>query len=212
MISNKHKFIFFAIPKNCSTTIREVLRSYADVEESLQNTRIKPHTRMWDHIHANPHEMVSHFTEQNWNMNQYFKFAFVRNTWARVVSMYIYRSERYAELHGADRYTKDYPDMARWLVEATPDNFKSYLKINPYSTGDQMQYLDDCDFVGRVENLQSDFDFVCSKIGITCQELPHINKSKHKHYTEYYDDETRDIVATIYMDEITKYRFEFHEE
>ena len=211
MISNKHKFIFFAIPKNCSTTIRKVLRPYADVEESLQYTRIKTRTRMWDHIHANPHEMASHFTEQNWNMNQYFKFAFVRNTWVRVVSMYTYRSKRYTELHGEDRYTKAHPDMARWLVEATPDNFKSYLKISPTSAGDQMQWVDECDFVGRFENLQSDFDFVCSKIGITCQELPHINKSKHKHYTEYYDDETRTIVAEKYAKEIEYFGYRFGE-
>ena len=211
MISNKHKFIFFAIPKNCSTTIRKMLHPYADVEESLQNTFDTPGKRMWDHIHANPHEMGSHFTEQNWNMNQYFKFTFVRNTWARVVSMYTYRSKQYTELHGADRYTKAYPDMARWLVEATPDNFKSYLKIRPYSTGDQMQWVDDCDFVGRVENLQSDFDFVCSKIGINCQELPRKNKTEHKHYTEYYDDETRELVATIHKEEIQRFGYVYGE-
>ena len=204
-ISHKHKFVFFAIPKTGSTSIRQHLNSYSDI----RGTDRVESPLYW---HGKPPALKKYFEKQQWNWNKYFKFTFVRNTWARILSMYIYRSKRYAELHGADCYTKEYPDQGRWLVEATPDNFRSYLKMAPYSAGRQTTWADDCDFVGKLENLQQDFSVVCDKIGVPQQQLQHINISKHKHYTEYYDDETRDIVATAYMDEITKYRFKFHEE
>jgi hypothetical protein len=37
-------------------------------------------------------------------------------------------------------------------------------------------------------------------------EVPVINKSKHEHFEEYYTEETKNIVANLYKEDITLYK------
>ena len=184
MISHEYKCIFIEVPKTGSTTIRSI----------IGRTK-KPHL---DILQIKKQVTIKQF-------NQYFKFGFVRNPWDRAVSLYN-RNE------GIQLKNKmSFVNFIKWHNYATdtcthPSQKKYQLDFFTDSVGELL-----VDFIGKFENLQQDFNIICDKIGIPQHQLPHINKSNHKHYTEYYDDETREIVAEKYAKDIEYFGYEFGE-
>ena len=192
MISHKHKCIFIHIRKTAGISIRNILGECDGESCGLHF-----------HDHLSGHKNLLSKKQ----FDEYFKFTFVRNPWDMRVSLYKYLAK------GGHRSLTRY---ARRL--SFPNWIKRYsnrVNVNTTHTGrTQLSYIEpseNMDFIGRFENLQEDFNVVCNKIGIPRQELPHKNKSKREHYTEYYDDETRQIVAEKYAKDIEYFGYEFGE-
>ncbi len=190
MISHKYKFIFIRINKCGGISVRDTLKRL--VGKSLV---IKGHT------------CIREFKRQH--IKKYFKFTFVRNPWHRFVSLYFYRM-KLKKIKG--KRTIPFKEWANRIYNADPlynPSPKSPMMRN------QIDWLTDkdgnvlMDFIGRVENFQKDFDYVCDKIGIPCEKLPHLNQTNHKHYTEYYDEATKQIVAERYARDIEYFGYKF---
>jgi chondroitin 4-sulfotransferase 11 len=186
MISHKYKFIFVRIPKTASSSIISVLEKYDP-----------------DYIDGGHAEFGFYQTKFKREWKDYFKFTFVRNPWALRYSYYI--------------YNKTAPGRGRIRKYANQLSFKDWVKryLRKGSFGrSQMQHIGNVsnfDFIGRVENLQEDFNIVCDKIEIPHQELPHKNATKHKHYSEYYDDELKAIMERRYKKDIETFGYKFGE-
>jgi len=181
MINHKLKAIFIHVPKCGGTSVECVLQNESFVYQQ--------------HYHT-PH------SELNENHGNYFKFAFVRNPYDKLVSEYKWftnNKHKYPRKQVKDFYKDvDFKTFLKIFTNWSESKSNHDPNKGDYYHGlDYMQILqpiDQINFIGRFENLQQDFDTVCDKIGIDKQQLPHKNKTKHKHYTEYYDDETRKIV------------------
>ena len=65
------------------------------------------------------------------------------------------------------------------------------------------------DFMGHCETLQTDFDRVCNILKIRKVRLPYENTSDRLHYTEYYNDVTRKLVAERYACDIEALGYTF---
>ncbi|GAA5142120.1 hypothetical protein GCM10025767_30290 [Thalassotalea piscium] len=163
---------------------------------------------------------------------QYFKFTFVRNPWARLVSEFNYRQQ-----HGDVRYQCSFK---KFLFERFPTaELDDYLNAKDYYRHviSQWQFIydenDNClvDFVGKFENLQQDFDYVQNQLGLPKVPLPHknithgktarfkqsvfslISKNKAKsHYSYYYDQESMNYVKTLYEKDIILFNYHFEDQ
>jgi|SaaInlV_165m_DNA_3_1040750.scaffolds.fasta_scaffold85785_1 chondroitin 4-sulfotransferase 11 len=196
IISPKYKFVFFATEKTGCTSVQNCLANLND--KNLIVGEVVP--KDVDNLLLSKHTSCDEFTDRHLEYNHFFKIAFVRNPWDRVVSWYMFSK------------SLENPDQSRDL---TSIGFKEYIKkfgnIWSNEQQDQYKFVGCCDFIGRFENLQEDFNSVCDKIGIPRQQLPYRNKTRHKHHTKYYTDETREIVAERFANDIEYFGYKFGE-
>ena len=138
----------------------------------------------------------------------YFKFGFVRNPWDLLVSIYHYLKHRAT----APEHQQRNPDIHE-LIRRSPD-FDSYVRLCSLQLTDLGALLYDdegnnlMDFVGRYERIEEDFASVCRKIGVDIA-LPHLNRSEHAKYRDYYTAETKAIVSNIFARDIERFGYEF---
>ena len=78
----------------------------------------------------------------------------------------------------------------------------------------QYRYLTDrkgqliVDFVGWYERLEEDFLYICEKIDVDFH-MPHVNKSERDNYQNYYDDESREMLAKLSRKDIELFDYSF---
>ena len=64
------------------------------------------------------------------------------------------------------------------------------------------------DFVGRFETIDSDFQKICSRLGILAS-LPKYNISNIAPYQQYYSEETKELVRSAFEVDISYFGYDF---
>jgi len=96
------------------------------------------------------------------------------------------------------------------------ENFINFLHLEDKKllAPTQVSYIEDLngnpriDFVGRFENFENDWNKVCKQLGIK-KKLPHLNKSEHKNYRIYYNEELIEKVEELYKEDIEFFNYNF---
>ena len=209
IISHKHRFIFFAIPKTGTHSVRQALRAHLgpdDLEQVglFENKRFPfPEFAEFKSGHVSARQIRPVLGDEVYN--SYFKFAFVRNPFDRFVS--------YCAFLSRDNPSFDNNPQAymNWVVS----------KLRPV---DQLLYKPQCefitdankslqiDFVGRNETMQASYDAICEKIGIPSATLGKVNSTAHRHYRDYYTPELVDLVRAQYQDDLKLFGYGFDDE
>jgi len=219
MISHKHRCIFVHIPKSAGTSIAHKLDLHSHGRERVHDHRpikaLRPVDARFllglyrkENARLLYRKLNYRFKEgrpgvTDSQFHQYFKFTFVRNPWARV--------------HSWHRNILN--DSQHMLTYNVPENASlAWFVQNRISTLlPQIEYLNDwhgensLDFIGRYENLFTDFAHVCSELAISDATLPQKMRIGTPVYTDSYDQHSIDQVAKHFREDIKRFGFEYGE-
>lgn len=201
MIIHKNKIIFIHIPKTAGFSIEKFLYG-KNIDSSFFHEDIVYGLKDGKYTQHLEYESIKNYYKGKENIENYFKFAFVRNTWDRLLSAYSYLNPN------PDK--KSFCDYLKRKCKILQENKLS--ECDHYNTQIRYVFKNDkkiLDFIGIFENIQEDFKNLCKIVSIEHKPLPIMNHSKRKNYQEYYDTETINIVKETYKKEIEYFDFKF---
>jgi hypothetical protein len=209
ILSHQKKFIYFHVYKVAGMSIRAALQPYHDLSNRdfnwYQNIKFDLGQRFrflsgWalDHIKA---KQAKKFLAPE-VFNNYYKFTFVRNPWDWQVSLYHFMLQypRHPQ-HKLVSGLKTFDDYIEWRVNEDLELQRDFVYDED---GNKI-----VDYVGKFENLQEDFNVILGNLSLEPVQLPFINRSKHKHYKEYYNDKTRNLIGSAFRKDIEDFKYEF---
>jgi hypothetical protein len=238
VLCHHYKSLFIHIPKTAGQSIEHIfLRLLGLTWETRAPLLLRYNDRpelgppMLMHLKASDYVRCRYMTEEQFG--GYFKFAFVRNPWDRVVSFY-----RYLGLSNR-------MDFKPFVMTT----FRNQIwNTGGWFVGPQYEYVCNehgdivADFIGKFESIQSDFDQVCHKIGLGAHTIPHLNPSTEverrrvgpevllreigltaqeadaaelpqatplESYQAYYDETSKQLVADLYKKDIELFGYAF---
>jgi hypothetical protein len=206
IISHKHKFVFVAVPKTGTHSVRRALRDHMGPDD-LEQVRLFVEKKFpWPELASLQHghlslTQVRPFMEEE-SFCSFFKFAFVRNPFDRFVSYCAFTTR---EIGAFDRDPKGV--MRHMLFRAPPMRHILFQPQYSFVADANGELLTDA--IGRVEEMQQSYDAMCARIGIPTKQLEKANSSRHGDYRQYYDQQLIDGVAKMYGKDLSLFGYEF---
>ncbi len=206
LISDDKQFIFVHIEKTAGTSITSALQAHSiqfptSKWASLQRNfgYPKDYRRFKFPMHCPLVTAQQQMPKERFDA--YYKFAFVRNPWDRLVSEYnasIKKNRR-----------------ARHRKIKAMANFGEYInyEIKRDKLHQHRMLLDQngdiaVDKVGYFENLVDDYTAICTHLGLN-NHLSKLNAFSHADYRSFYNDNTRQKVADHWATDISAFNYQF---
>ena len=204
ILSHRHKFIFFAVPRTGTHAIRTVLAPWLGEgdwqQEALLGLGRAPMPRLAQipHGHISLRQVQASLPEAVWR--NYFKFAVVRNPYDRFVSACAFLNRDNPAYAGRERA------FMRGALQS--GRFQRRVLIQPQTAllEDELGALG-MDCIGRYETLQESFTAICRQIGLAPQPLALANASTHGDYATYYDDQLLQQVTAFYRQDFENFGY-----
>jgi hypothetical protein len=207
MISFEKKFVFVHVYKCAGTSVNTVCGRYATglnppqrainrVSRKLSGRLVFQKFKQPLNQHANAQDYKD-FLGDAWG--DYYSFAFVRNPYDWQISLYEFARQTPSHPQHVLHLNMAFDEYISWRCSEEHKLQKSFV----------CDQDGDCivDFVGKFENLASDFARAAEDIGIVAT-LPHRNKSIRSSVHDYYSDKTQRLVADTFDEDFRMFGYD----
>ncbi len=141
----------------------------------------------------------------------------MRNPWDRMVSTYFFRRSH---------HVSDFGDIKQWELEFNDwikyiylDEYKNEknthcVDVVKYHFGSSLRWVMDennniiADKIIQFENINDELNDLFNKYGYT-SAITKNNSTNHKHYREYYNEESIKLVSENFKEDIEYFKYEF---
>jgi len=160
------------------------------------------------------HETLRKYSsEYSYNeLEQFFKFTFIRNPWDRMVSWYFHH-------HGELYEPKNEQGFYNWVKKGMPNHWEGkvvdgekWLNQDPLSILGFLHNKENIslNYIGRLETINKDMEYICKKNNIEYREpIKKLNSSKRGSYKEYYNSETVKIIEKRFEQDLNLFPYDF---
>lgn len=179
--SDTHNFVWFRVAKVGTRTILKILQDNTSLT-------LNGYGQVFDKVRYKDH----------------FKFAFVRNPWDRVVSAYHNKilTKNYPPFKQC--YDKDFAYFVEFIRKSNVESGDPHIQLQT-----RLIPVKQLDFLGRYETFEEDLTTVLYTIGLGHVRIPHVNSTSHRHYSEYYTEHTKQVIAKVYREDIEAFGYTF---
>lgn len=207
-ISHKHKAIYFETPKAGSSSIKKSL----NIGEYRSGSRISNLKRRV--IEKDRRFIMWKGDEKGIckSYHSYFKFAFVRNPWDRVVSNWSmfcrsgirFREQQIEELFGKPAKNIGFEEFVYWCQEIRNHHWEPFISFLPRNKNGSLEI----DYIGKLEKFAHDWSHITNLLGVD-MHINTVNKTNHSHYRKYYNEVTRMNIETEYLEDISAFDYSY---
>jgi hypothetical protein len=232
-ISHKYKFIYIAIPKTASTTVKHLLDKYSDIKYEYGWS-----DNCWpNHLTAN--QIKQQFDKRGWNWDDYFKFTVVRHPISRLKSECNFALKIGSKIGSGSEFELNVIDGSKcYTINGIPvldfeygkicyDFYKKKITLREFDDdiggdygGVQYEYIYDdfgknlLDKVIKLEDLENGLRDIWSRLSLNEEDLIHIPKlnvtcKKNTSDSDYIRDWKNMVTDSAYDFIMEKYSRDF---
>jgi hypothetical protein len=203
LISNKHKFIFLKNRKISGSTFESLIFPHLGPDDVCTGSPTDGTPKLnielgLGHMGWN---QISLLYSNEWN--NYYRFAIERNPWDKCVSAFKWHSVIKPHLPGVRE--NNFNMYLEKQINMLPTDWKCYTNQGKIMV----------DRVFTFEKISELYNAMRNKFSIDIPEELYYNtrlkRTDRKHYSEYYDDESKEFVAELFKNEIETFGYEYEQ-